>query len=46
MKNMIKQSKVVYPLNIQISPTLGILPFSSNLEITTLRYVRNEKNLH
>jgi hypothetical protein len=36
MKNLIKQFGGVYPLDIQISPTLGISPFSSNLEIITL----------
>jgi hypothetical protein len=45
MKNLIKQSKNIYPLNIQISPTLGISPFSSNLERITLGDVGIEKEL-
>jgi len=45
MKNLVKQYKAVYPLGIQITPTLWISPFSSNLEITTLGYVGNGKKL-
>jgi len=46
MKNLTKQFGEVYPLGIQISPTLGISPFSSILETTTIRDVGSEKRTY